>query len=1192
MSVDTSIIRIRKSDRTVVGAGFLVDEQHIFTCAHVVMQALDISEEVFDIPQAKIWLDFPLVAPKKLLKAKVIYWQPAFEDESGDIAVLQLLQEAPEGTEAICFAEAEDCWNHPFRAFGFPMGQDDGVWATGQLLGRQATNWIMVEDVKTQGFGIVRGFSGGPVWDTQLQGVVGMVVASSRTMGVDTKTAFVIPLDMLEAAWEIKSPLLSQRIFLSSAPGDAVFAAQLSVDLSRQGVVVWDEKKGPDDPLVDHGERLQRAIRAAQMVIFIISPQAFASRTVKEHQRLADLYQRRHILIWVGDDPPLGLPRYVSYASTLLDIHEMPYLSILEIIKDYLSPGRLSSITALLDPYSGKTYPEPRNPYKGLHVFKVEDAKDFFGRDHLVNDLVKDVEDMLAVDQITPIQGRFLTLIGPSGSGKSSVLMAGLLPKLQNDALPGSARWIYLGPIVPGKRPIEALILEFQDYFPDSSMSTLHSGLNDDTSRGLHLLARRLAKKSGTRVVLIVDQFEEIFTQTDSEAERQQFIELLVTAATEPGGPVIVLLTIRADFYDRPMQYPELNRLMKAHLRQVLPMDSEDLRATIERPATQHDVQLTFEGNLVGDLLFEMQQCVGALPLLQFTLEQLFQHRNGHRLTLNAYHELGCVKGALAQHAERTYIGLSSDKHRRLAHALFLRLIELGATEQDVTRRRAALTEFVFDNASLTNMMNDTITVFVEARLLMANDSAGVKTIEVSHEAVIRAWPRLAKWIQAARKDIPLQQAVSDDAEEWVRRGKSNDRLYRGTQLKEAKFWAMYALTSERESTFLRTSEHLQKRSWWVRTTVLFLLLMLTIPAVFLGVPLLALYAQQLNILPITVTSLQDNNGAGSLRTEIQAVSSKNNTIKFDESLRGKTIILTNNLILEKSLTLIGSGVNISSGNSNYQISINAGYRVTMSDLTFKRSTLTGNHLIHNYGKLILDHTTFSDNHMEGSCLIYNDSGKITIVNGSITNDIIEGLSTAIIYNKRGTMTIENSLISDDTGEIYNTNGSLEIVNSTISNINRSNPDKTKNGSPSAIYNDINGSLKITDSKIVNNISYYNGGGVYNGGKLIITRSTISGNSFLSIPGPSDSTKNGGGIANDKHAILTIVNSVIKGNTAGSRGGGIANMGGVLTITHSIIADNTADSSSGGIANMGGTIKLIGCTIYNNKVRVGEKVSL
>jgi len=1171
MSVDASIVRMRMADRAVVGAGFLVDERHIFTCAHVVTQALGLPEDVHEAPQAQILLDFPLVAPKKLLTAKVVRWLPREEDESGDIAVLELQADPPEGAEAACFAEAEDCWNHPFRAFGFPVGQDDGVWATGQLLGRQATNWIMIEDVKAQGFGVVQGFSGGPVWDTQLEGVVGMVVASSRPTTIDTKTAFVIPLDVLAAAWEIDSPVLNQRIFLSSAPGDAAFAEQLRADLSRRGIVVWDEQKGPGGAATSEEEQLQRAIRAAQAVILVVSPQTRASRTVKEHLRLADLYRRRLILVWVGDDPYIRPQRYGWYESTWLDVHEAPYPSILETIEDSLSQDRLTSITALLGSPDDSSLPEPRNPYKGLRAFTADDAQDFFGRDRLVDELVKDVQGLIATDRATAEQGRLLTLIGPSGSGKSSVLMAGLLPKLQHNALPDSAKWIYLEPMVPGKRPLESLALVLKAHFPDSAIKTLREDLDDDAARGLHLLATQIVKKSDTRVVLIVDQFEELFTQTESEVERQQFIELLLTAATEPRGPVVVLLTIRADFYERPMRYPELNRLMKAHLQQVLPMDVEDLRATIVQPAAQHDVGLIFEGNLVGDLLFEVQGHVGALPLLQFTLEQLFQRRRGHRLTLQAYHEIGGVRGALAQHAEKTYLGLPSDEHRRLARALFLRLIEPGATEQDTTRRRAALTEFVLDDAKQTRVMRETIDAFVTTRLLMTNDafvttrplmtsdSASVKTIEVSHEAVIREWPRLTGWLKEARNDIPLQQAVSDDAEEWVRRDRPKDRLYRGTQLKEAQSWAARYMVSERELTFLRASESQQQRSSLLKVTVIFLFLILLMPAGFLGVPQLALVAQQQNLLPITVTSLNDG-GPGSLRDAMQAASPKNSIIHFSGDLRGGTLLLTSNLIFDKSLTLVGPGVTISSGEHNYEILVDSSISVSIEGLAFRKGVLTNSDFIRSSGHLAIDHALIADN-------------------------AIIGEHTGLIYNNGGQLTITNSIITNNIGEIYNLGGQLTITNSVISNMNRNNPHKTIYNTSPPIYNNPDSSLTIRDSTIADNLSYFHGGGIYNAGQLTISGSTISGNSKPTVP--NYPFNDGGGITNDVGGTLTITNSTLAGNRAGESGGGIANLGGTTRMSFCTVYGNSA-SAGGGIAVLAGSVTLSNSIIAGNTLVLGK----
>src|SRR5207248_11437278 len=176
----------------------------------------------------------------------------------------------------------------------------------------------------------------------------------------------------------------------------------------------------------------------------------------------------------------------------------------------------------------------------------------------------------------------------------------------------------------------------------------------------------------------------------------------------------------------------------------VLSMDLKGLRQVIEKPAELPGVQLTFEGDLVSDLLFEVQEQVGALPLLQFTLDQLFQRRNGHQFTLQAYRETGGVKGAVAKHAETTYATLPSEEHRKLARILFLRLIDAGITEQDTTRRRASLSEFSLADATQTLLLRETIDAFIAARLLTTDEVSGITTIELSHEALIREWPRLA----------------------------------------------------------------------------------------------------------------------------------------------------------------------------------------------------------------------------------------------------------------------------------------------------------------------------------------------------------------------------------------------------------------------------------------------------------------
>jgi len=198
-SLDASLVRIRAPDGRVVGAGFLVGECQVLTCAHVVSQALSLPDAPVDPPQGAVSLDFPRIPPNPLFTARVVQWCPPLPDGSGDIAGLELECKPPTGTEVVRFASAENVWKHDFSALGFPTDFDDGVWATGRLLRRQATNWIQIEDVKAQGFAVGLGFSGTPVWDEQLQGVVCMVVAARRPP--DSWAAFVSPGDGMVAAW-------------------------------------------------------------------------------------------------------------------------------------------------------------------------------------------------------------------------------------------------------------------------------------------------------------------------------------------------------------------------------------------------------------------------------------------------------------------------------------------------------------------------------------------------------------------------------------------------------------------------------------------------------------------------------------------------------------------------------------------------------------------------------------------------------------------------------------------------------------------------------------------------------------------------------------------------------------------------------------------------------------------------------
>ncbi len=430
------------------------------------------------------------------------------------------------------------------------------MWATGRLLGRQVTNWVQIEDVKETGFAVEPGFSGTPVWDPQVEAVVGMVVAAERQTNL--KTAFAIPVDVLARSWPLLESLIHPFVFLCYARADSELVTRLKTDLLSLGVHVWIDREGLQPGTLDWEEALRTAIRSAQAVLLIASPNARSSRYVRDELRIAEMYQRPVYPLWIAgtqwmDAVPLGWG-----GAQYSDARESRYeTAIPELVKLLNTAASTPTKAPELDF-------EPRNPYKGLRAFTGEDAHDFFGRDTLINELATTLEGALAAEEKHQQCARLLAVVGPSGSGKSSVVMAGLLPRLREGRLPGSEQWVYLDPIVPGTRPIEALTLALSEYLPDKSLKAIREDLEDDAARGLHLLATKLAKRPGTKVVLLVDQFEELFTQTPSEDERRHFLDLLVTATTEPHGPVIVLVTLRADFYDRPMRYPLLHQLMQS----------------------------------------------------------------------------------------------------------------------------------------------------------------------------------------------------------------------------------------------------------------------------------------------------------------------------------------------------------------------------------------------------------------------------------------------------------------------------------------------------------------------------------------------------------------------------------------------------------------------------------------------------
>jgi WD40 repeat protein len=436
--------------------------------------------------------------------------------------------------------------------------------------------------------------------------------------------------------------------------------------------------------------------------------------------------------------------------------------------------------------------PEPENPYKGLRAFQAADARDFFGREKLVQRLVQHLggHDRPA---------RFLAVVGPSGSGKSSVVNAGLVPALWRGDLPGSERW-FVVEMIPGAHPLDELEIALTRVAANQS-GNLREHLERDP-RGLVRVAGLILPDDGSELVVIVDQFEEVFTLVDEEAGRTRFLDLLVSAATDPRSRVRVIMTLRADFYDRPLHYPQFGELVRMNMETVMPLSADELEAAIARPAAR--VGVTFEPGLVATITGDVHYQPGALPLLQYALTELFEQRTNRTLTHEAYQALGGAAGALTRRAEELYHEQDSVGQETLRQ-MFLRLVTLGEGVED-TRRRVLRAELLAIDGN-EDRMDEAIDTYAAYRLLTLDHDPTTRrpTVEIAHEAILREWERLRAWLNESRADIRQQRVLAAAADEWQRGQQDNSYLLRGARLKQIEEWAAETelVLTQHEQNFL-----------------------------------------------------------------------------------------------------------------------------------------------------------------------------------------------------------------------------------------------------------------------------------------------------------------------------------------------------------------------------------------------------
>ncbi|NWF69827.1 MAG: protein kinase [Chloroflexi bacterium] len=438
---------------------------------------------------------------------------------------------------------------------------------------------------------------------------------------------------------------------------------------------------------------------------------------------------------------------------------------------------------------------EPENPYKGLRAFYENDTPDFFGRAALTERLLNRLSE--GNDGL-----RFLALVGPSGSGKSSLVRAGLIPALRAGALSVSPN-PFIVTLMPGTHPLEELEAALLSVAVNP-MPGLLEQLREDRRGLVRAVKRLLPNDSSTELILVIDQFEELFSLVNDETLRVHFIDNLLAAANDPRGRVRLILTLRADFYDRPLMYPRLAELVRTNTEVITPLAAREMEQAIVAPLERMGMHP--EAGLVSTIIQDVGEQPGTLPLLQHTLTELFERREGLTLTLDAYKAMGGVMEALAQRAEDIYTKLSAPL-QRLTKQIFLRLVTLGEGTED-TRRRVLLAEC--HALGSESAVEDILNAFAKYRLLTLDRDPLTRgpTVEIAHEALIREWGRLRTWLKESREEIRLQRQLHTLAQEWQDAVQDDSFLLRGSRLEIFEKWVSETplMLTEREHKYLQAS--------------------------------------------------------------------------------------------------------------------------------------------------------------------------------------------------------------------------------------------------------------------------------------------------------------------------------------------------------------------------------------------------
>jgi PAS domain S-box-containing protein len=430
------------------------------------------------------------------------------------------------------------------------------------------------------------------------------------------------------------------------------------------------------------------------------------------------------------------------------------------------------SLTIVTYPSKVQVIPElDKNiiPYRGLEPFEKEQAEFFFGRNQVVENIWK-VLDL----------SNFVAVIGPSGSGKSSVIRAGLAPWLE------ASGWQILKPMRPGISPLAKLTATFEPFFQDNHHQKQLDELIHINSKGLNQLAEQLP--GSAKFLLVVDQFEEVFTLSRVE-ERERFIEILTQLSEAPYSRLAVVTTLRADFLEPCLQYPTLTQLIQTQAIFIPPLIGADLEQAISEPARKMGYVL--ESGLLGDILQDVSQEPGCLPLLQFTLLELWARRDHstQRLLRLAYHDIDRLSGALDRFAEQFYEGLSKTKQTWVKR-ICLKLIRPSKEEKDIRQRTTKYKLLAMANEVRSQQeLLEVLTELVNKRLLVIGKDNSEVWVDLAHEALMNEWKRFKNWRAQDRELRQLIDRLENALQEWQKNPTEDNLMMGGLLASVRDYW-------------------------------------------------------------------------------------------------------------------------------------------------------------------------------------------------------------------------------------------------------------------------------------------------------------------------------------------------------------------------------------------------------------------